>query len=146
LHDRIALAVSAMWKQGLGAKVTLRAEEFRVLKQTIDSREVEVFRGSWIADYNDAYSFLQVLRSGFGINLPRYASAAYDRLLDEASSAGSATARQALLGEAERQLLGDVPLIPLYFYVSKHLVAPRVLGWYDNVMNVTYSKDLSLAR
>ncbi len=146
LHDRIALTVSAMWKQGLGAKVTLRAEEFRVLKQTIDSREVEVFRGSWIADYNDAYSFLQVLRSGFGINLPRYASPAYDRLLDEASSAGSAAARQALLGEAERQLLGDVPLIPLYFYVSKHLVAPRVQGWYDNVMNVTYSKDLALAR
>jgi oligopeptide transport system substrate-binding protein len=146
LHDRIALTVSAMWKQGLGAKVTLRAEEFRVLKQTIDSREVEVFRGSWIADYNDAYSFLQVLRSGFGINLPRYASADYDRLLDEASSAGSAAARQALLAEAERRLLGDVPLIPLYFYVSKHLVAPRVQGWYDNVMNVTYSKDLALAR
>ena len=38
-----------------------------------------------------------------------------------------------------------MPLIPLYFYVSKHLVAPRVEGWYDNVMNVTYSKDLSLA-
>ena len=45
---------------------------------------------------------------------------------------------------AERQLLADVPLIPLYFYVSKHLVAPRVHGWYDTVMNVTYSKDLSL--
>ena len=37
-----------------------------------------------------------------------------------------------------------MPLIPLYFYVSKHLVAPRVEGWYDNVMNVTYTKDLSL--
>ena len=41
--------------------------------------------------------------------------------------------------------LADVPLIPLYFYVSKHLVARRVHGWYDTVMNVTYSKDLSLA-
>ena len=54
--------------------------------------------------------------------------------------------RAAWLATAERQLLGDVPLIPLYFYVSKHLVAPRVEGWYDNVMNVTYSKDLSLVR
>jgi oligopeptide transport system substrate-binding protein len=34
----------------------------------------------------------------------------------------------------------------LYFYVSKHLVAPRVSGWYDNVMNVTYSRDLGIAR
>ena len=52
--------------------------------------------------------------------------------------------RATYLAAAERQLLADVPLIPLYFYVSKHLVAPRVSGWYDNVMNVTYSKDLSV--
>jgi len=145
LHDRIALVVAEMWKQVLGARVTLRAQEFRVLKQTIDSRDVQVFRASWLADYNDAYSFLQVLRGDFGINLPRYQSAAYDHLLDEAAAARSPAARAAGLEAAERQLLTDVPLIPLYFYVSKHLVAPRVHGWYDNVMNVTYSKDLSLA-
>lgn len=145
LHDRIAIAVSAMWKQGLGAKVALRAEEFRVLKQTIDSRQAVAFRGSWIADYNDAYSFLQVLRGGFGINLPRYESAEYDNLLDAAGLATDPVARGAMLAAAERRMLEDVPLIPLFFYVSKHLVAGRVQGWYDNVMNVTYSKDLSLA-
>ena len=144
LHDRIALAVSAMWKQWLGAQVTLRAEEFRVLKQTIDSREVELFRGSWIADYNDAYSFLQVLRGGFGINLPRYASGRYDGLLELASGA-AAGERAALLAAAERQLLEDAPLVPLFFYVSKHLVSPRVDGWYGNVMNVTYTRHLALA-
>jgi len=144
LHDRIALAVSAMWKQWLGAEVTLRAEEFRVLKQTIDSREVELFRGSWIADYNDAYSFLQVLRGGFGINLPRYASERYDALLDQASAAAAAD-RAARLAAAERQLLEDAPLVPLFFYVSKHLVSPRVEGWYGNVMNVTYTRHLALA-
>ena len=145
LHDRIALAVAAMWKQTLGARVRLRAEEFRVLKQTIDARRVQAFRGSWIADYNDPYSFLQVLSSGFGINLPRYASPAYDALLAGAAVVTDAARRAELLAAAERQLLEDVPLVPLYFYVSKHLVAGRVRGWYDNVMNVTYTKDLSLA-
>jgi oligopeptide transport system substrate-binding protein len=145
LHDRIAIAVTAMWKQWLGAKVTLRAEEFRVLKQTIDARQAEAFRGSWIADYNDAYSFLQVMRGGFGINLPRYQSDEYDRLLDVAGSTIDPGERAAMLEAAEQQMLADAPLIPLFFYVSKHLVAGRVHGWYDNVMNVTYSKDLSLA-
>jgi len=144
LHDRIALAVTSMWRETLGAEVSLRAEDFRVLKQAIDAREAALFRGSWIGDYNDAYSFLQILKGGFGINLPRYESAAYDAAL-EAAGAASGTERAALLASAERQLLEDVPLIPLYFYVSKHLVAPRVHGWYDNVMNVTYSKDLTLA-
>jgi oligopeptide transport system substrate-binding protein len=146
LHDRLALAVAAMWKQALGVETRLAAEEFRVLKQTIDARRVQVFRGSWIGDYNDAHSFLQVLEGGFGINLPRYASPAYDALLAESRAAAELQARAALLNEAERVMLVDVPLIPLFFYVSKHLVAERVDGWYDNVMNVTYSKDLSLVR
>jgi len=41
-------------------------------------------------------------------------------------------------------MLRDHPLMPLYFYVNKHLVKPEVAGWYDNVMNVVYSKDLAL--
>ena len=60
------------------------------------------------------------------------------------AATAAADKRTTWLAVAERQLLDDVPLVPLYFYVSKHLVAPRVAGWYDNVMNVTYSKDLSL--
>lgn len=145
LHDRIALAVAAMWKETLGVEASLRSEDFRVLKAAIDAREAALFRGSWIGDYNDAYSFLQVLKGGFGINLPRYANSAYDAALAEASRS-TGDVREAHLAVAERQLLEDVPLIPLYFYVSKHLVSPRVIGWYDNVMNVTYSKDLSLTQ
>lgn len=143
LHDRIALAVAAMWQQALGVQLRLVAEDFRVLKQAIDAREVEMFRASWIGDYNDAHSFLQLLQGGFGINLPRYSSAAYDTALARARGAAPGE-RPALLAAAEQQLLNDTPLIPLFFYVSKHLVSERVVGWYDNVMNVTYSKDLSL--
>ena len=69
-----------------------------------------------------------------------------------ATGLGSAYALQgrlaeghALLEEAERTMLADHPLLPLYFYVNKHLVKPEVLGWYDNVMNVVYSRDLALA-
>ena len=40
--------------------------------------------------------------------------------------------------------LADHPLIPLYFYVNKHLVKPAVQGWYDNVMNIYYSQDFTL--
>jgi oligopeptide transport system substrate-binding protein len=144
LHDRLAIAVAAMWKETLGVETRLAAEEFRVLRQSIDSRNVQAFRGSWVADYNDPHSFLQVLEGGFGINLPRYASAEYDALLARSRAEPDPAARAALLADAERVMLADVPLIPLFFYVSKHLVAERVAGWYDNPMNVTYSKDLAL--
>jgi ABC-type oligopeptide transport system substrate-binding subunit len=42
-------------------------------------------------------------------------------------------------------MLADHPVIPLYFYVSKHLVRPEVGGWGDNVLDYHYSQHLSLS-
>ncbi len=145
LHHRIAIAVAGMWKQTLDIDVTLRAEEFKVLLQDIDRGDAQVFRASWLGDYKDAYGFLQVMRSGFGLNLTHYANAGYDSLLDAAANQGDARSRRALLQDAEARMLADQPLIPLYFYVSKHLVDAHVQGWRDNPLNIVYSKSLTKA-
>lgn len=144
VHDRLAVAVSSMWKEALGAEARLTAVEFKSLLQDIDRGDVEMFRSSWLGDYNDAYTFAQYLKGDFGINLPRYRNAEYDDLLTRAVAEVDHTKRRELLQEAERVMLRDHPLIPLYFYVNKHLVKPQVQGWYDNVMNVVYSRDLRL--
>ncbi|HLY51776.1 MAG TPA: peptide ABC transporter substrate-binding protein, partial [Steroidobacteraceae bacterium] len=145
IHTKLAVAVASMWKEALGAEVRLTQVEFKTLLADIDRGDVEMFRSSWVGDYNDAYTFAQYLKSDFGVNLPHYASGEYDALLRRAAAEVDVKERRALLEEAERVMLRDTPLIPLYFYVNKHLVKPEVLGWYDNVMNVTYSKDLALA-
>jgi oligopeptide transport system substrate-binding protein len=145
VHNRLAVAVASMWKEALGIQTTLYAEEFRALLQTIQARqETQVFRSSWVGDYNDAFSFAQLLQSTFGINLTGYASPRYDGLLTEAVTEADPVRRRRLLEEAERVMLADHPVLPLYFYVNKHLVKPWVHGWTDNVMNVVYSKDLRL--
>jgi oligopeptide transport system substrate-binding protein len=145
VHNRLAVAVAAMWKEALGVETTLYAEEFRSLLQSIQARtDTQVFRSSWVGDYNDAFSFVQLLQSGFGINLTGYSNPAYDALLTEATRTPDSARRRALLEEAERLMLADHPVLPLYFYVNKHLVKPYVRGWADNVMNVHYSKNLRL--
>jgi oligopeptide transport system substrate-binding protein len=147
VHNRLAVAIAAMWKETLGVESTLYAEEFRTLLQTIQARtETQVFRSSWIGDFNDAYSFAQLLQTDFGINLTGYSNPRYDALLAEAVRQADPQRRRALLEEAERLMLADHPLLPIYFYVNKHLVKPYVRGWTDNVMNVQYSKDLWLER
>jgi oligopeptide transport system substrate-binding protein len=144
VHNKVAVAVASMWKEALGAEARLTAVEFKSLLQDIDRGDVEVFRSSWVGDYNDAYTFAQYLKSNFGINLPRYRSAEYDSLVGAAALEIDAAKRGELLESAERVVLRDHPLMPIYFYVNKHLVKPEVDGWYDNVMNVVYSKDLGL--
>jgi oligopeptide transport system substrate-binding protein len=144
VHERLAVAIASMWKEALGVEVRLSAVEFKSLLQDIDRGDVDMFRSSWVGDYNDAYTFLQYLKSDFGINLPHYKSAEYDALLTRAATEIDLVRRRELLQEAEGVALRDHALLPLYFYVNKRLVKPEVQGWYDNVMNVVYSKDLSL--
>lgn len=144
-QGRIALAIQAMWRETLGVETTLINEEFQVLLANIRNRsETQAFRGSWIGDYNDAHTFLGLLLSGNPSNMPGYQSAEFDELMHRAADHSDLDRRRLFLEEAERVLLADHALAPLYFYVSKHLVRPEVRGWQDNVLDYHYSQHLSL--
>jgi ABC-type oligopeptide transport system substrate-binding subunit len=145
-HRRIALAVQAMWREALGVETTLINEEFQVLLANMREAEVtQVFRSSWIGDYNDAHTFLSIVESDNASNLPRYANEEYDAVMDQAARQLNPQWRRVHLEEAERVFLADHAVIPLYFFVSKHLVSPEVQGWGDNVLDYHYSRHLSLA-
>jgi oligopeptide transport system substrate-binding protein len=144
-HRRLALAIQSMWSDVLGVEVTLINEEFQVLLANIQGREItQVFRTSWAGDYNDAHTFLSILQSDNAANVPGYQSEKYDSLMQSAAEQVDLDRRRLYLEEAEREMLADHPAIPIYFYVSKHLVSPRVEGWGDNVLDYHYSQHLSL--
>ena len=73
-----------------------------------------------------------------------YSNPAYDAVLDEANRLTDPAARTLALQRAQRLMLDDQPVIPLYFYVNKHLVKPRVLGYRDQAMNIQYTKNLGI--
>ena len=144
-QQRVALAVQAMWREVLGVEATLINEEFQVLLTNIREAQItEVFRGSWIGDYNDATTFLNLFTGDNPSNVSGYQSKTYDSLMQRAAAQVDMGRRRLFLEEAERALLADHPVVPLYFYVSKHLVRPEVRGWDDNVLDYHYSQHLSL--
>ena len=145
-HRRVAVAVQSMWRDVLGVEATLVNEEFQVLLANVRSREItQVFRASWIGDYNDAHTFLSIMQSNGSSNTPAYSSSEFDSLVERAANQTDLDRRRLFLEEAERVLLADHAVIPLYFYVSKHLVSPEVSGWGDNVLDYHYSQHLSLS-
>jgi oligopeptide transport system substrate-binding protein len=144
-QQRIALAVQAMWRKVLGAEAQTVNVEFQVLLDQMREREVtRVFRSSWFGDYNDANTFLAIMQSDSAANMPGYSNPEYDELMRSAGEQLDLDRRRLYLEEAERVLLADHAVIPLYFYVSKHLVKPEVVGWQDNTLNYHYSQHLSL--
>ncbi len=145
-NKKIAAAIQSMWRNVLGVEATLVNEEFQVLLANMRDAEVtQVFRSSWMGDYNDAHTFLSVLQAGNAANMPRYANDEYESLMQRAARQVDDDRRRLYLEEAERVMLADHPVLPLYFFVSKHLVRPEVGGWGDNVLDYHYSQHLSLS-
>lgn len=146
-HRRIAIAMSAMWKQVLGVRTRLINEEFRVfLQNRTQGRVTEVFRAGWIGDYQDAFTFLELFHSEHGRNDAGYANPSYDRLLEQISAERIPALRRNLLREAERMLLADQVVLPTYIYVSKRLVDPRLQGWAENVMDQHLTRHMYLLK
>lgn len=142
IHRRMAVAVSAMWKQVLGVLSQLVNEEWKVF---VSNRRMgvvtEVFRGGWIADYADPSSFLDLFASDSAMNATFYDGSEFDQLLKSAEKTGGER-RLGLLRQAEARLIEDMPVIPLYYYVSRHLVKPQITGFADNVRDIHLSRYL----
>jgi ABC-type oligopeptide transport system substrate-binding subunit len=140
---QVAIAIASMWKQTLGVDTELIDEEYRVfLNSRRDTSKWEVARLGWTADYNDAGNFLDTLRSASPNNDARYSRAEYDALLDRAASAIDPLARRNLLQDAEKMMLSDYPILPIYFFCSKRLIKPYLKGVKANPLNRLYSKHL----
>lgn len=146
-HKRIAVAIASMWKQVLGVETTLTNQEWKVFLDTRNRREItQVFRGGWIGDYDDAFTFIQLMYSTNEMNHPGYSNPEYDELVRRAALAGDLAKRAEILGDAETLLLEDLPVIPIYFYVSTHLVRPWVGGRVANIMDRHYTKNMYILK
>ncbi len=77
--------------------------------------------------------------------MPRYANDEYESLMERAANQVDPDRRMLYLEEAERVLLADHPVIPLYFYVSRASRQSTGRGWGDNVLDYHYSQHLSLS-
>jgi len=143
-HKRIAIALAAMWKK-INVGIELVNTEVKVHYSNLRIGNFQMGRAGWIADYNDAQSYLFLSQTSTKQqNFSRFSNPEYDRLMDEASLTGDARKRAALLEQAEEILLDELPVIPIYFYVSKNLVSTKIVGWQDNPLDVEYVRNLSL--
>ena len=143
IHEKVALAVSGMWRDVLGIETELDKREWKYFLETRDRRdEWQIMRFAWSGDYNDAGTFADILLSSSPQNLPGYDNELYDDLLDKALREPDPAERARLMSAAEATMLGDYPIAPLYFYVSKHLVSPGVQGFENNVLDQHPSRYL----
>jgi len=144
-HKRIAVAIAAMWKKELGVGAELFNAEVKVHYDELNSNNFDVARAGWIADYNDAQNFLYLLETRTGVqNYGRFSNAEFDKLMEEASRTVDLKKRAGLMHDAEAIAMQEQPVIPIYYYVSKSIVSPKVKGWADNTKDIHRTRYLSM--
>lgn len=126
-------AIQADWA-AIGVNVTLAQQETQIAYQSYRARDFQVADAAWVADFNDAMSFLGLQKSDTGAqNYGDYASPAYDALLNASDQEPDVTKRADEMRRAETIMLNDAPLVPIFFYINKNLVNPHITGWMDDI-------------
>ncbi len=134
-HEKIAVELQDMWKRELGINLELRALEWKTWLRAQGDLDYDLSRSSWIGDYNDPNTFLDMFMSNNGNNRTGWKNARYDELMRLANEQPDVKAREKLLQEAETILVRDeVPIVPLYIYVNVETWDPdRIHGIYPNI-------------
>ncbi len=143
-HQNIAVAVQQMWKQNLGIDIVLENTEWKVFLDKEKQMDYQIDRASWVGDYLDPNTFLEMFITENGNNRTGFSDLHYDALLAKAALEVDKEKRLAYFQEAESILVNSVPILPFYTYNWNRLVSPSVQGWYDNLMDYYPFKNVYL--
>jgi oligopeptide transport system substrate-binding protein len=145
-HKKVALAIQNMWQQNLGIDVELVNTDWKVYLSREMIGDFQVSRAGWIGDYEDPNTFLDLMRPNRGNNKTGWENPEYDRLVQLANTKNNQNERYELLKQAERILIDEMPIIPLYTYVRVYQLSGDVKGYYPNYLDHHHPKYFYLER
>lgn len=131
-HQKVAEVIQQMWKKNLGIDVTLVNQEWKVVLDRIKQKQYAIARRSWIANYDDPLTFLELFEKTSPRNNTGFANVDFDQTIEQARIEQNRSKRKELFQKAERMLSDETPVIPIYFNQRTYLKSTRVSGWSPN--------------
>ncbi len=128
-HKLIAEAIQNMWKTNLGIDIKLRNEEWAVYLESQKTLNYNISRAGWIGDYSDAMTFMDMFVTGGGNNQTGWSNAEYDKQIKEiANKTGDQKVRIPAMHAAEKVLMDEMPIMPIYFYTNPFVMKDNIKG------------------
>jgi peptide/nickel transport system substrate-binding protein/oligopeptide transport system substrate-binding protein len=141
--ERIGALMTAAWKEGLGIKVKIEVIPFPAYFDSLKQDNYDVGFSTWIGDFADPYTFLQMWRRDSNLNDARYNDSEYEQLLDRSMSEDGEV-RYKTLSQAEELLLTRGTVLPISHSYAVNIVDMAELeGWFRNVLDIHPFKYLS---
>ena len=118
-HKKIAEAIQDQWKKHLGVEVKLENKEWKVYLEDMHQGNYQIGRMGWLGDFNDPINFLELYKEKNGGNNDTFwENAQYKELLNKSATIQDHNERLKVLGDAEKILMDEMPIAPIYFYTQ----------------------------
>lgn len=120
--------ILAQWKQNLGVTAVADSvpHQLRVDRQL--KKDYDVIIALWGADYNDPMTFLDMWTTTSEMNNLDYSNPKYDDLIKKAQTEKDPAARSKQMVDAEKILLDDMAIAPMYFRNKVYAKSTKVEG------------------
>jgi oligopeptide transport system substrate-binding protein len=141
---RVPAAVQNMWLQ-IYVDTEIVQTDTAVFYDKVQEHDFDIALAGWQGDFNDALTFLDILRTGNSNNYGQYSNLAYDALLDQANQERDVEKRGELLAQAEGIALKDIAFIPEFFWVWNCMMRPYVKGVLPNIADKHRGRWMSIA-
>ncbi len=129
IDANIAVELQATFNRELGVNIQLAQQEWKVYLNSLSNLDYDLCRSSWIGDYKDANTFMDMFVTGGGNNQTGWSNKTYDQLIAAAGKELDSQKRFELFRQAERILVSDQATIcPLFYYVGIQLYDETRLG------------------
>jgi len=128
IAKKYAQGLQEFWNKNLGVSVNVDSISFKQMLQRELSGQFQIALGGWAADYLDPMTFLDLFMTGGGNQYAGYANQAYDHLVQTAKQTNDQKLRLQNLAAAEKMLLNDAPIAPLYFATINWMDKPNFKG------------------
>ena len=141
---RIGASLQTMWRD-IGVNMTPNGSETKIVYNNLRAQNYDVGLAGWLADFPDASNYLYLAEtSSDEMNYSKYSNAKFDQLNIDADNEKDGAKRAEILTEAEQILLDDAPMVPIYFAVSRNLVATYVKGFENSPTNLHRTRWMSI--
>ncbi|OZV13363.1 peptide-binding protein [Tissierella sp. P1] len=134
-HKKIAQAAQEMWRVNLGVEIQLENVDFQVKLDREKAGDYHISRAGWIGDYMDPITFIELWQSSSSFNDAKYNNPEYDELVAIAKTSPDAKERFEAMRKAEKIVMEDMPVVPVYFYTQPYAQKPYVTGVYKPLVN-----------
>ena len=144
-RDVVAQAMVEAWEEALAVEVEVEVISYPGYFGYVEEERFMVSTISWIGDFADPLTFLDMWTAGSNLNNSRYSNEEYDALIREAMGM-TGDERYEALSRAEEMLLNDGIVLPISHSPSINLInLGLVEGWYPNPLDIHPFKYLGPA-